>query len=311
VVLAPPTLVNVSESVCVVDTGTLPKLSVVGFEVNVPGELPVPERGMVNVGFDALEVIVTLPLFAPLDGGVNETLNVALCPPVNVTGVEIPLTLNPVPLTATCEIEMLVLPVFVTVSDRVWVWPVCTLPKLRLVGFAPSAPAATPVPDRAMFRVGFDAFEVTATLPLTAPATVGANETLKVALCPEVRVTGVVMPVRLKPEPLAATCEIVTLPLPVLVTVSERVCLLPTATLPKLRLVGFEVSVPETAAPVPESGMFNVGFDAFEVTATLPLTAPAAVGANETLKVALCPEVSVTGAVIPVRLNPAPLVIDT
>lgn len=41
-----------------------------------------------------------------------------------MTGVETPLTLNPVPLTAICEIEMLVLPVFVTVSDSVCVWPV-------------------------------------------------------------------------------------------------------------------------------------------------------------------------------------------
>lgn len=81
VVLPPPTLVNVSDSVCVVDTGTLPKLSVVGFDVKVPGEVPLPDRGMVKVGFEALDVMVTLPLFAPFDGGVNETLNVALCPP--------------------------------------------------------------------------------------------------------------------------------------------------------------------------------------------------------------------------------------
>src|SRR5579863_8894267 len=97
---------------------------------------------------------------------------------------------------------------------------------------------------------------------------------------------------------------------PVFVTVSERVCLLPTCTVPKFMLVGLEVSVP-AAAPVPESEMFSVGFDAVEVMVIVPLVAPATVGENDELKVALCPAVKVTGAVIPDRLNPAPLVIAT
>lgn len=84
----------------------------------------------------------------------------------------------------------------------------------------------------------------------------------------------------------------------------------PTCTVPKFRLVGFELSVP-AAAPVPESEMFNVGFDAVDVKVIVPLAAPAVVGANETLKVALLPAVKVTGAVIPARLNPTPLVIAT
>src|SRR5258708_5125864 len=41
--------------------------------------------------------------------------------------------------------------------------------------------------------------------------------------------------------------------------------------------------------------------------ATLPLTAPAAVGVTRTLKLALCPAASVTGALIPLTLNPDPL----
>lgn len=305
--LMPPTLVNVSDSVCVVDTGTLPKLRVVGFDTSVPGDVPVPVRAIVKVGFDALEVTVTLPLLAPLDSGVNETLNVALCPAVSVTGAEIPLTLNPVPLTATCEIEMLVLPVFVTVSDRVLVCAICTLPKLRLVGFDPSAPAATPVPDNAIFKVGFDAVEVMATFPLTAPAAVGANDTLNVALWPAVSVTGAEIPLSVNRDPVIVTCEIVMLVPPLFVTVSDRLCVPPTATLPNARLVGFATSAPADAVPVAVKGMFNVGFDAFEVIATLPLTAPAAVGVNNTLKLALWPAVRVTGALIPLTLNPVPL----
>ena len=185
---------------------------------------------MVKVGFDAFEVMVTLPLTAPAAVGVNETLKLMLCPAVSVTGVAIPLRLNPDPLAAAAEIVTLDPPVFVTVSDRVCLTPTCTLPKLRLVGFDPSVPATTavPVPDRGMVKVGLDAFEVMVTLPLAAPAAVGVNETLKLVLWPAVSVTGVAIPLRLNPDPLAAAAEIVTLDPPVFVTVSDRVCFTPT-----------------------------------------------------------------------------------
>src|SRR5580704_10519333 len=149
-----------------------------------------------------------------------------------------------------------------------------------------------------------------ATLPLTAPAATGVNDTLNVALWPAVSVAGVVIPLTLNPEPLAATAEIVTLDPPVLVTVSDKVCFTPTSTLPKLRLVGFDPRAP-AATPLPDNGIFNVEFDAFEVMAMLPVTAPAAAGVKETVNVALWPPVRVTGAVIPLMLNPAPPAMET
>ena len=100
---------------------------------------------------------------------------------------------------------MLELPVFVTVSDTVCLSPAVTLPKFTLVGFDPSAPAATPVPNRGTFSVGFEALEVTVTLPLAVPAEDGLKETENVALCPAVSVTGVEIPLTLNPVPLAAT----------------------------------------------------------------------------------------------------------
>lgn len=83
--------------------------------------------------------------------------------------------------------------------------------------------------------------------------------------------------------------------------------MLPTVMLPKVRLVGLDPSVPG-ASPVPETGMVRVGLDAFEVMVRLPLAPAEDCGANVTLKLALCPAVSVRGAVIPVRLKPAPLI---
>lgn len=98
-----------------------------------------------------------------------------------------------------------------------------------------------------------------------------------------------------------------TLEPPVLVTVSDRDCLLPTVTLPKLRLLGFDPRAP-TASPVPDNGMVRVGFEALDVTVTLPLAPVADCGVNVTVKVLLWPAVSVSGAVIPLRLNPVPLI---
>ena len=83
--------------------------------------------------------------------------------------------------------------------------------------------------------------------------------------------------------------------------------MLPTVTLPKLRLVGFDLSAPGEI-PVPDIGMARVGLDAVEVIVTLPLALAADCGVNLTVKVALWPAVSVTGAVIPLRLNPVPLI---
>ena len=73
-------------------------------------------------------------------------------------------------------------PVLVTVSDSGWLEPVCTVPKFRLVGFEPSAPAAAPVPDNAIDTVGFGAFDVIVTVPLALPAVCGANVILNVVL---------------------------------------------------------------------------------------------------------------------------------
>jgi hypothetical protein len=79
---------------------------------------------------------------------------------------------------------------------------------------------------------------------------------------------------------------IVRLEPPELVRVSESVWLLPTCTLPKLRLVAVAVSDPGVT-PVPESGMPRVGFDALLVMERLPEDEPPVVGVKVTLKLTL------------------------
>jgi hypothetical protein len=95
---------------------------------------------------------------------------------------------------------------------------------------------------------------------------------------------------------------------PLAVRLPDAVPLVPTTTLPKPRVVGVTVSWPAAAVPVPDSGIVSVGLVAFEVTVTLPLAFAADCGVNVILKVALWPAVSVTGAVIPLRPNPVPLI---
>lgn len=104
--------------------------------------------------------------------------------------------------------------------------------------------AAVPVPETGMASVAFEALETTLRVPFEVPELVGANFTLKLALWPEARVAGAVMPVRVYPAPLMLACETVMLELPLLVTVPEIVWLLPTVTLPKLMLERLEPSPP-------------------------------------------------------------------
>lgn len=93
---------------------------------------------------------------------------------------------------------------------------------------------------------------------------------------------------------------------PVFVTVSVSVLLLPTVTVPKLRLLGLGLRRPGET-PEPASGMVRVGFDALEAMVMLPLAVVAEVGVNVTLKVAACPAASVRGVEIPLMPNPFPL----
>lgn len=142
---------------------------------------------------------------------------------------------------------------------------------------------------------------------LTAPVVVGLNVTVKGVLWPAGIVTGSDRPPTLKTELFVLAAETVTLA-PLADRLPDAVPLVPTTTLPRPKVVGVTVNCPTAAVPVPDNGIVNVGFDAFDVIVTLPLTAPADSGANETLKVALCPEVKVSGAVIPLQVNPVPLI---
>ena len=90
----------------------------------------------------------------------------------------------------------------------------------------------------------------------------------------------------------------VTVEPPVFVIFVDKDGLLPTVTLPKLRLAGLADKLPAATA-VPESEIVSGEFEAFDVIVRLPLELPAAVGAKVTVAVVLWDAFSVIGVVRP------------
>jgi hypothetical protein len=73
------------------------------------------------------------------------------------------------------------------------------------VGDAVKVAAATEVPLRGIDKLGFEALDATVAVPGNVPADVGAKVAVKVVLCPGVKVSGVVIALRLNPVPLIPT----------------------------------------------------------------------------------------------------------
>ena len=101
--------------------------------------------------------------------------------------------------------------------------------------------------------------------------------------------------------------EMVTLALPLLVSATLSELLLPTFTLPKLKLVVLSPSTFVEATPVPLNGIDIDGLGELLVSVIEPDTAPAVVGAKTALNVAFLPAPIVIGALMPEILNPAPV----
>jgi hypothetical protein len=93
---------------------------------------------MLRLGFAPLEVMLMLPLAAPLAVGANSAVNDVLCPAFKVTGTLRPPKLNPLPLAVAAEMVRVVPPELVSVPESDFEVPVCTLPKLKLEGFGDS-----------------------------------------------------------------------------------------------------------------------------------------------------------------------------
>ena len=124
-----------------------------------------------------------------------------------------------------------------------------------------------------------------------------------------VKISPEVTPLLLYPVPVTVTPEIVTFEFPLLVSVVVNELLLPTLTLPKLKLDKLNPSTRVAATPVPLREIVVGELGALLTNVIDPVTLPAALGPNTALNVADLPAPTVTGAVIPVVLKPAPVTV--
>ena len=156
------------------------------------------------------------------------------------------------------------------------------------------------MPLREIVAGEFGALLTIDTAPLTVPAEAGAKATLKLVDWPAFRLVGNASPLVLKPLPVALTCVIDKVPVPLLV--SWMVCELgePMVTFPKLALVGVIVKAGWTALPL-------TGITADEPleleTVIFPVIFSDAVGLKLTLIAAFWPAFRVSGMLIPETLK--------
>lgn len=102
------------------------------------------------------------------------------------------------------------------------------------------------MPERAMASGEFEALLATETLPLMLPAEEGSNDTARVAVCSEFNISPLETPLALKPAPDMVTPEMVTVELPVFVSVTFWLLVVETFTFPKLNeeVLELRTSVP-------------------------------------------------------------------
>jgi hypothetical protein len=160
-----------------------------------------------------------------------------------------------------------------------------------------------PVSDCAVGEL--DALLPNVSVELAVPEAFGMNVTVKGTDWPAGIVTGREIPESTNSLFVPLAVETVT-DAPVAVKLPLSEVLAPTVTVPKFSVAG-ETDNDPCANPVPESGILNGEFEAFDTSERLPLIAPETVGANLTVKVTVWLAVSVIGTVSPLIEKPAPL----
>lgn len=231
-------------------TTTLPKLKLPGFAESVPlAATALPVKGSVWLPPGALSAKTTLPVMPVVDAGVNCTLKAVFCPAVNVFGRVSPVIANPLPETVAADNTRSVFPLLDSVTFCELVWPTVMLLKFKAEGEIVSADWV-PVPLSETASGESVASLTMERAPVAAPEACGANWTCTVVLCPAGTIDEGLPPTTLNAAPEIAACEMSTVTEPVFVTVRLTEPVLPTGTLPKLRLAELAESVPAPLCPV-------------------------------------------------------------
>jgi hypothetical protein len=211
----------------------------------VVAAVPVPLTATAVGALLALLPTVIVPPAAPAAVGLNATWKDTACPGVMSIGKAGPLASNAAEEEVNDERIAVTPPVFVTVKVCEAVLPTATLPKLTLAGLADITPGncfCVPVPLTAIDVNASFVPLASRIVPFELPAALGAKETLIETVCPARSCIGKFGPPAVNDAPVELRPEIVTAVRPWLVTEKDWEELLPTCTLPKLKVVGVAVS---------------------------------------------------------------------
>jgi hypothetical protein len=130
VALSLPVFVTFTVCVAVLPTVTVPKAIEAGDTVSPAAVVPVPLRATNSGELGALLVIVIVPVSWLSTVGLKAAETLALWPALNETGSLGPEAVNPVPVTEIAETVNISVPLFVSVTVCVALWPTATVPKL-------------------------------------------------------------------------------------------------------------------------------------------------------------------------------------
>src|SRR5215470_2534921 len=201
--------------------------------------MPVPERETVEVCTCASLAIATEPVNAPADLGAKVTCRASDWPAGTVAGTATPLAVNPVPLTATCEMVKSLLPEFLSMTAWVLVPFTRTLPYVRLVALKESCEAVLPALPLSLTLVEPPPCEVIAvSSPETLPTVEVLNATRNCADWPGASVNGMARPEVENSADDELNCVMRTALLPVLVRVADCVACCPTFTFGNVNVAG-------------------------------------------------------------------------
>jgi len=258
-----------------------------------------------------LLLMVNCPVTVPVAVGANLTVRVAVDPGFNEIGKLPPTMEKPVPVAEAEETVTADVPVDESVTDAVVEAPTVTVPRLKLEAFSVSFGfgEVDPVPLSATIELApVVELLLTVNCPLTVPAVVGAKVTCTVSDCPTARVMGRPLTTIENPVPVAERELIVTAAVPDDFKVTGSTLDVPSVMLPKLKVVALRVSCGVEVTPVPESATVDVGAVVELLPmVSLPVTAPAVLGAKVIGMANVCPGVRVLGNVVAAIENPVPV----
>jgi hypothetical protein len=289
-------------------------VSLVGVAVTTTvGALPVPVRFSVCGEFDAVSVIVSVPVRVPTLVGVNVTLAVQLPPPASVLPHVLVSAKSPV---VANEIVVDSPPVFFTVTTlAALVVPSVCAANVSVVGVAVTITGAVPVPVSFTVCGEFVALSMTVTVPVSVPAAWGVNVTVTEQLAPALRVAGQLLVCAKSPVD-AIVIGVATVPVSFTVTTLPAL-VVPTICAANVSLAGVAVTMTTAATPVPVSFTVCGEFVAVSVIVSVPVRVPAVVGVNVTLTVQLAgdgpnvpvqvPAVSAKSPVVPKEIDVDPV----